>query len=131
GAAQDQISQRKCAAEAHPVGDRSAEYRQKPHQTAKEAGKGARPLDGKFQDFMEIARQRSEGRVIGKPFEQLADVGDPEGTLEAGANVAPTLRKAQNALLNQLSVISCQLPVGICTPVVRPSWLLTTGYFQP
>src|ERR1019366_1953676 len=80
---------------------------------------------------MQIARQRGERRIIRKALEQLADVGDPEGALEAHANVAPTLRKAQNALLNQLSVISCQLPVGICTPVVRPSWLLTTGYFQP
>src|ERR1019366_2445539 len=73
---------------------------QKPHQTAKESGKGARLFRGKFQDFMEIARQRSERRVIGKSLEQLADVGDPERALEAHANVAPTLRKAQNVLLD-------------------------------
>jgi hypothetical protein len=62
---------------------------------------------------MEISRQRGEGRVVGKPLEQLADVGDPEWTLEAHANVAPTLRKAQNVLLNQLSAASSQLPIVI------------------
>ncbi len=68
---------------------------------------------GKVQDFVEIARQRSEGRVIGKPLEQLADVGDPEGTLKAYTNVAPTLRKAQYVLLNQFSISSSQLSLGL------------------
>ena len=103
GAAQDQIGQRKRAAEAHAVGERSAEDRQKPHQPAEESGERAGLLGGELQDFVQIARQRGEGRVIGKPLEQLADVGDPEGTLEAGANVAPTLRKAQ-----MFSSSSCQ-----------------------
>src|ERR1019366_7724639 len=99
GAAQDQISQRKRTAEAHSVGESSAEHRQKPYQSTEESGERAGLFGGKFQDFMEIARQRSERRVIGKPLEQLADVGNPEGTLETHANVAPTLRNAQNALL--------------------------------
>ncbi len=51
------------------------------------------------QGFVQIARQRRERRVVGKPLEQLADVGDPERTLEAGANVVPTLGKAQMVLL--------------------------------
>src|SRR5271157_4775791 len=107
GAAQDQIGKRKRAAEAHAVGEGSAKYRQKPHQPAKEASERTCLFDGEMQGFMEIARQRSEGRVIGKPFEQLADVSDPEGTLKAGANVTPTLRKAQNVLLME-PVVSCQ-----------------------
>ena len=102
GAAQDQVGQRERAAKSHAVGQRAAEYRQKPHQPAEESGERAGLLGGEMQDFVQIARQRSERRIIGKPLEQLADVGDPEGTLEAGANVAPTLGKAQ-----MLSVSSC------------------------
>ncbi len=60
---------------------------------------------GKLQDFVQVARQRGERRVIGKPLEQFADVGDPEGPLEAGANVIPTLGKAHK----KLSVASCRL----------------------
>ena len=113
GAGQDQISQRKRTAEAHAVGESSAEHRQKPYQPTEESGERAGLLGGKLKDFMQIARQRGERRIIRKALEQLANVSDPERTFEAHANVAPALRKAQNALLNQLSVISCQLPVVI------------------
>ena len=54
---------------------------------------------GNFRTSCRVARQRGEGRVVGKALEQLADVGDPERPLEADANVVPPLRKAQMVLL--------------------------------
>ena len=104
-AAQDEVGQRKRAAEAHAVGERSAEDGQKPHQAAEESGERAGLLDGEMQDFVEIARQRSEGSVVGEPLEQLADVGDPEGPLEARCECRATA--AQSSICSPRGT-SCQ-----------------------
>ena len=40
---------------------------------------------GEIECFVEIAREGGESGVIGEALEEFADVGDPEGTLEAGA----------------------------------------------
>jgi hypothetical protein len=49
---------------------------------------------------MEIACQRCESSVISEPLKKLADVGDPEGSLKARADLAETSRKSQQSLLN-------------------------------
>jgi hypothetical protein len=36
---------------------------------------------------MQIASQRGERGIVREPFKEFADIGDPEGTLEAGANL--------------------------------------------
>ncbi len=132
GATQDQVGEGKGATEAHPVSHGSAEYRQKPHQPAEDSGERTRLLGWEMQRFMEVARQRGEGRVIGKPLEQLAEVGDPEGALKAGANVVPTLRKAQIvSSWNQSSVASSRLSVASSQlSVVRCSKLRVENTFR-
>ncbi len=90
-AAEDEVGHRERAAEAHAVGQRASEDGEKPDQAAEEAGERRGLLDGKAQGLVQIARQRGEGRIVREALEELADVGDPEGPLEAGANVVPTL----------------------------------------
>jgi hypothetical protein len=40
---------------------------------------------------MKVASERGESGIVGKAFKQFGDVGDPEGTLEAGADLVETL----------------------------------------
>jgi len=40
---------------------------------------------------MEVQPKRGESAVVGEALENLADVGDPEGALEAGADFVETL----------------------------------------
>jgi hypothetical protein len=42
---------------------------------------------------VQIAGERCERCVVRKPFEKLADIGDPEGTFEAGAHFGQPLGK--------------------------------------
>ena len=105
-AAQDEIRERQRAAEAHAVGQRAAEDGEKPDQSAEESSERAGLLERKLQSLVQIARQRSEGGVVGEPLEELADVGDPEGPLEAGADVVPTLGEGHVVVGSQLSVVS-------------------------
>ncbi len=44
---------------------------------------------------MQINCERRKRGVVGEPLEKFADVGDPEGALEAGANFLPTIGEAQ------------------------------------
>ena len=44
---------------------------------------------------MKIARERREGSVVRKPFEQLTDVNDPEWALETNTNLTETFGKTQ------------------------------------
>src|SRR6266566_2226547 len=50
-------------------------------------------LDVKIQTLVKIPRKRGEGGVIGESLEEFADVRDPEGTLEAGANLMQAFGK--------------------------------------
>ena len=100
----NQISDRKRAPETEPVCECAATYGKKPDPTAKHSGQAAGALDIKMQALVQVARQHGEDGVVREPLEKLADVGDPEGTLEPGANflqafgessrVAPCSRRA-------------------------------------
>ncbi len=48
---------------------------------------------------MQIASEGREGRVIGEPLKQFADVRNPEGPFEAGPNLVETFGKGQSFLL--------------------------------
>jgi hypothetical protein len=45
-----------------------------------------------MQAFVQIPGQDGKHGVVGKPLEQLADVGDPEGAFESGADFLEALR---------------------------------------
>ena len=66
---------------------------------------------------MQVARERCKGRVVGKPLEQFADVGDPEGPLKSGANFAEALGKIQKWPLNRSRNSSAD------TPTIRITFL--------
>jgi hypothetical protein len=48
---------------------------------------------------VQIARQRCEGGVVGKPLKEFADVGDPERALKARANFVEAFREGQKSFL--------------------------------
>jgi hypothetical protein len=45
---------------------------------------------------VKVARQYGKDRIVGKALEKFANVGDPEGTFEAGANLLQTFGKTQS-----------------------------------
>ena len=49
--------------------------------------------------FVEVTREEDGGAVVGQALEEFAEVGDPEGGLEAFANFFQALGKAQAILL--------------------------------
>ena len=94
GPREEHISERKSAAEAQPVGDGAAENGEEPNQAAEQTGKIGGAFGGEIQRFVKVAGQRSEGRIVGEALEELAEVGDPEGTLEAVADFLEPLAKS-------------------------------------
>jgi hypothetical protein len=50
------------------------------------------------QALVQVAREHGENRIVGEPFKKFADVGDPEGSLKAGANFLQAFGKAQEWL---------------------------------
>ena len=56
----------------------------------------------KFSCLLQVESQRRERAVVGEALENFGDVGDPEGTLEAGANFMQALRNVQ-----RLSQVLC------------------------
>ncbi len=85
--------------ESQAVSGCSTKNCQEPNQPTEEARETTRALGGKLKRFMQVTREGGECGVVRESFEQLTDVGNPEWPLEAGANVVPTLRKAQCVLL--------------------------------
>ncbi len=96
-ACQDQIGEGKSAAKAEPVSDRASKDGQEPYQAAKEPGQIRSALRRKAEDFVKVACQRGKHGVVGETFEELGDVGDPEGPLEARSYLVETLAKAHDA----------------------------------
>jgi len=52
-------------------------------------------LDFEIQRLVKITGERRESCVVGKPLEKLADIGDPERTLETRANFMQAFGKVQ------------------------------------
>ena len=96
---QDEVRHREGAPEADAVSYCPAENRQEPDHAAEDAGQGPGLLGGETQFLLQVQGKGSERAVVGKALENLGDVGDPEGTLEARAYFLPALRKAQDDLL--------------------------------
>ena len=71
----------------------TTEHRQKPDQSSKQSGQAAGLFHSEVQSLMKITGERRERGVVREPLKELADVGDPERTLEAGANFAQAARK--------------------------------------
>src|SRR6266480_1873092 len=80
--------------EARPVGDGAAENGQEPNQAAEQTGKIGGAFGREIQRFVKVAGQRSERRIVGEALEELAEVGDPEGTLESVADFLEPLAKS-------------------------------------
>src|SRR5208282_3949876 len=98
--AKNQVRHRKSAAEAQPVGGSASENREEPHHAAEDASQSPGLLGGEIQLLLQVQSERSEGPVVGKTFENLADVGNPEGLFEAGADLVKTFGKGQALLLS-------------------------------
>ncbi len=62
----------------------------------KMSGQVAGLLGGEIQRLLQVESQGSERGIVRKPLKNLADIGDPEGTLEAGANFAEAFGKIQH-----------------------------------
>src|SRR5439155_16705424 len=84
---------RERAAESEAVGDRAAENREEPNHAAKDSCERASLLGGEIQLFVEIVGESGECAVVGEALEDFRDVGDPEGTVEAGAYFVEPLGK--------------------------------------
>ena len=76
---------------------------------------------------MKIAGQRRERGIVGEPFKEFADIGDPERTLEAGANLAQSFGKIRNGLLNRFCNSSADNPATRITflRLLRPDAMVT------
>ena len=70
---------------------------------------------------MKIPGQGRERGVVGEALKELADIRDPEGTLEARANFAQSFRKSQKWLLNFSRNSSSDIP-AIRITFIRLFW---------
>jgi hypothetical protein len=59
---------------------------------------------------VKIPGQGCERGIVGEPFKELADIGDPEGTLEAATNLTKAFGKSQKWLLNRFWSSSTDSP---------------------
>src|SRR4029077_20424800 len=100
------IGQRQRAAKTQAVGDCATKYGQEPDEASEQPSEAAGLFHPEVQSFVQVARQRCEGGVIGESFEEFANVGDPEGTLESSTNLAQSFRKSQSWLPHPL----CNFP---------------------
>jgi len=96
-ASKNQIGERERAAKAEPVGGRAAEDGKKPDHAAEDAGERAGLLGGEAETLVKIVGEGGEGAVIREALKDFGNVGDPEGALEAGADVFEFLAKAHAA----------------------------------
>ena len=96
---QDEVRHRKSAAEAQAIGDGTTKNGEKPHHAAEDAGQSSRLLSGKIQPLLQVQGERRKSSVVGKTLEDLADVGNPEGPLEASANLVTSVQKKSKRLL--------------------------------
>jgi len=94
---ENQVRERKRAAESQLIRDGPAKNREEPHHAPEDSREGAGLLCGETQLSLQIERQRGERAVIGEALEDFADVGDPERPLEAVANFFKPLAKAHDA----------------------------------
>src|SRR5262249_15827179 len=90
---QNQVRQRKGAPETEAVGYGPAKNREKPYQAAEQTREIGGALGRKRKRFVEITGKRGERGVVTEAFEEFADVRDPEGAFEAGANFGQSLSK--------------------------------------
>jgi hypothetical protein len=91
GSCQNKISEGKGTTKTQAIGDGAAEDGEKPDQAAEEAGEIRSTLRRKRERLMKIASERGESGIVGKTFKEFRNVGDPEGTLEAGSYLMKTL----------------------------------------
>ena len=96
GCGQDEVGHRQRAAKAETVGGGSAEDGEKPYHAAEQASQSPGLFGGEIQFLLQVQGERSKGSVVGKTFENLADVRDPEGSFEAGADLLETFGKGQS-----------------------------------
>ena len=109
GGGEDKIGERKSAPKAQPVGSRTAEDGEEPYHAAKKSGQGSGLLGGKIQFLLQIESKGGKGTIVRKTLKDLADIGDPEGRLEAGADLLQTFGKCQKWLPDST----------ISTPILR------------
>src|SRR2546425_215232 len=74
----------------------AAENCQKPNHSAENSGECAGLLGGKVQLFVEIVGEGGKCAVVGEALEDFRDVGDPEGTVEAGSYLVETLAETHS-----------------------------------
>src|ERR1700747_1298268 len=75
---------------------------------------------------MEEARDRGEGGVVREPLKEFADVRDPEGAFEAGANLGEAFGKGQALLLLPRDRVA---PAP--SPAIKPSRSCTCWAVRP
>src|SRR5882724_10849585 len=90
---QYQVGDRESAAKPQLVGYRTAENRHKPHHSAEEAGQRASLLGREVEFSLDVEGEGSEYAVVREALEDLADVRDPEGPLEARSYLLESLAK--------------------------------------
>src|SRR5437763_761870 len=90
----NKVSNGERAPKAEPVGRCTTENRKKPNHPAEQPGKGARLLCGKVQFFLQIKCKGRKRAVVGEALENLADIRDPKGPLEAGADLTQAIAEA-------------------------------------
>ena len=83
---QNEVGHRERSAKTEFVRHGAAKNCQEPHHSAEETSESAGLLGGKAQLFLQIDGERRERAVIREALEDFADIGDPEGTLEAVAD---------------------------------------------
>jgi hypothetical protein len=91
---EDEIRKRKSAAKPKLVRHSAAKDGEKPDHAAEDAGERSGLLGGEVELLLEIDGEGGKGAIVGEALEDLADVGDPEGALEAVANFLEPLAKA-------------------------------------
>jgi hypothetical protein len=96
GGGENEICHRKRAAKAEAIGGGATEDGEKPYHAAEDAGQGSGLLGGEVQALLQVQGKRSESAVVRKALEDLADIRDPEGTLEAGADLMQAFGKTQD-----------------------------------
>ena len=106
----------KSAAEAKPVGGGATENGEKPHHTAEYSSERSRLLSGEIQPLLQIESKRSKSPVVGKTLKNLADVGDPERTLEASSNFTQAFREQKRYLPWKLRASRALRPPTIPQP---------------
>src|SRR5207248_3078034 len=88
GNRENEICSRKSPAESQAIGGGTSEDRQKPNHPTENSSQGPRLLGREIQTTLQVESQGSKSAVIGKPFENLTDIGNPERTLKSSSYFA-------------------------------------------